>query len=109
VSQPERGNLIRVIWYDVSEDPVGSPESATLSRRTSYGIFWAFRKDHNLDVLVTTTTVDEDGHEQSGYCIYPAANIESIKVYDKGERKRKLRLKKHANGAAMEEPPSAPS
>lgn len=83
---PARGDLTEVRWVDIAEDPCGNPDSATLSRRTSYGLFWEQRQDHGIDVVVTTTTVDENHHDQAGYCIYPLACVVRLKVIKRARK-----------------------
>lgn len=85
---PERGDIVGVTWLDTQESSVGNADNATLARRKSYGVFWEIKKDHNIDVLVTTTTIDEDGPEQQGWCIYPASNIESLEVIHRKRRRK---------------------
>jgi hypothetical protein len=89
---PERGDVICVRWIDTAEDPVGNPDLATLAHRTSYGLFYDFRKDGEFNVLVTTTTIDTDGSAQAGYCIYPADNIVNIEVLKKAKKAKKKKL-----------------
>ena len=85
---PQRGDFVEVRWVDTSEDPVGDPNKATLSHRVSYGIYWDQRTEGDLPVLVTTTTIDKDGPDQQGYCIYPMSNVTSLLVI-KRKRRRK--------------------
>jgi hypothetical protein len=77
---PARGDLVQLDWVDIFEDPTGDPTKAALKRRTSYAIFWERRQDNGLDVIVTTTTIDDDAPSQQGYCIYPAACVVALKV-----------------------------
>jgi hypothetical protein len=81
---PRRGDLVRVDWLDIREDPSGDPETAELARRTTFGLFWARRTDSGVRVLVTTTTVDEDHDLQSGYCIYPMSCVVKIRMVRRG-------------------------
>jgi hypothetical protein len=86
--QPARGDLIQLDWVDIYEDPTGDPGKAVLKRRTSYAIFWDRRQDPSgLEVIVTTTTLDDDVTAQQGYCIYPAACVMALKVI---KRSRKM-------------------
>lgn len=78
---PARGDVVQLDWVDIFEDPTGDPDKATLKRRTSYALFWDRREDASgLDVIVTTTTIDDDVPAQQGYCIYPAACVVGLKV-----------------------------
>ena len=78
---PARGDVVQLDWVDIFEDPTGDPDKATLKRRTSYALFWDRREDGSgLDVIVTTTTIDDDVPAQQGYCIYPAACVVGLKV-----------------------------
>jgi hypothetical protein len=80
-NKPMRGDLVQLDWVDIYEDPVGDPDKATLKRRTSYALFWERRADATgIDVIITTTTIDEDAPSQQGYCIYPAACVVELKV-----------------------------
>ena len=85
---PERGDVIRVHWLDVQEDPVGSPETCVPASRVSLGLFWAHEQRGEVDCLVTTTTIDTDGPHQQGYCVYPYALIRRIEVIKRARRKR---------------------
>lgn len=87
---PGRGDLIEVHWVDISDDATGNPEAAKLSYRTSYGLFWDQRieLDAGMEVLVTTTTLDPDGPEQQGYCIYPAACVRKITIVRRARRRK---------------------
>ncbi len=87
VRPPARGDLIQLDWVDIYEDPTGDPAKAVLKRRTSYAIFWDRRQDPTgLEVIVTTTTVDEDVTAQQGYCIYPAACVVSLEVIKRAHK-----------------------
>jgi hypothetical protein len=78
---PERGDLVQIDWVDIYEDPTGDPNKAALKRRTSYALFWDRREDTDgIEVIVTTTTIDDDAPSQQGYCIYPAACVLALKV-----------------------------
>lgn len=81
---PAKGDLVRVDWLDIQEDPTGDPDDATLQRRSSFGLYWERRRDDGHPVLVTTTTVDEHGASESGYCIYPLACIRKVRVIRRG-------------------------
>jgi hypothetical protein len=82
VPKPVRGDVVQLDWVDIYEDPVGDPEKAALKRRTSYALFWERRADPatGIDVIITTTTIDEDASSQQGYCIYPAACVVGLNV-----------------------------
>ena len=86
-----RGDLLRVEWVDIAEDPLGNPALASLARRTSYGLFWGFQESHGVHCLVTTTTVDHDVSGQNGYVIYPLGCIRNVTVI---KRVRRPRVKK---------------
>jgi hypothetical protein len=83
---PERGDLVEVVWLDITENPVGDPDEAAMSRRVSYGLLWDQRKEGKLEVLVTTTTRDAFGSHQSGWCIYPMGCIESVKILKRARK-----------------------
>jgi hypothetical protein len=85
--KPVRGDLVQLDWVDIYEDPVGDPEKATLKRRSSYALFWERRLDASgMEVVITTTTIDEDAPSQQGYCIYPAACVVGLKVIKRARR-----------------------
>ncbi len=81
-TKPSRGDLVQIDWVDIYEDPTGDPDKASLKRRTSYALFWDRKVDEGsgVEVVVTTTTFDDDAPTQQGYCIYPAACIVELKV-----------------------------
>jgi hypothetical protein len=81
-----RGDLLRVEWVDIAEDPVGNPVVAQLARRTSYGLFWAFQESLGVPCVVTTTTVDHDVQGQNGYTIYPLGCIRNLTVIKRVRR-----------------------
>lgn len=85
---PERGDVVCVSWVDIYEDATGNPDAAKLARRTSYGLYWDRRQDDGLDVIVTTTTIDTDGPQQQGFCVYPAACVRTLKIIKRARRKR---------------------
>ena len=82
-----RGDLVEVQWLDILEDSVGDPDQAELAPRVSVGYFWAVRKSHGIDALVTTTTIDVGTTGQNGYCIYPLDAVARIKMIRKGRGK----------------------
>jgi tRNA(Ile)-lysidine synthase TilS/MesJ len=82
-----RGDLISIDWVDIYENSVADPNTATLARRTSYGLFWEQKEDKGVPVIVTTTTIDDDS-SQSGFCIYPLGCIVAIKIEKRKRRKR---------------------
>lgn len=83
----QRGDLISIDWVDIYENSVGDPNTASLARRTSYGLFWELKDDKGIPTLVTTTTVDEES-SQSGYCIYPLGCVAEVRVEKRKRRKR---------------------
>lgn len=87
--EPERGDLIEVSWVDIVEACVDNPDDAALARRLTVGYFWAHKDDRGVPVLVTTATKDTDGHEQSGYCVYPRACVTAVRVIKRARRARK--------------------
>jgi hypothetical protein len=83
--KPSRGDLVQIDWVDIYEDPTGDPDKATLKRRISYALFWDRKVDAvGIEVIVTTTTFDDDAPTQQGYCIYPAACVVGLKVIKRG-------------------------
>lgn len=98
-----RGDLIRVEWTDIYEDPTGNPNEAELARRTSFGLYWDVKEDVKTGVkcLVTTTTIDEHESDepQGGFCCYPLGAIAKIEVVKKGatRRRRVRKTKPNAN------------
>lgn len=89
---PLRGDLIEIHWYDVLEDNVGDPHTASLARRVSIGYFWEEKVDRGVPSLVTTSTVEKSEISNSGYCIYPMSLVSKINVI------RRKRRKKEKNG-----------
>jgi hypothetical protein len=85
---PERGDLCEVRWCDILEHANGDPDKAQLSRRTSYGLFWAEREDDGIPVVVTTSTIDEDDDVagQQGYVIYPKCCVLRLRVVKRVRR-----------------------
>jgi hypothetical protein len=84
----QRGDLVQIDWVDIYEDPIGDPERAAVKRRTSYAVFWDRRKEADgVEVIVTTTTIDDDAPTQQGYCIYPATCVLSLKVIKRARRR----------------------
>ena len=75
-----RGDLLKIHWVDIYEDPTGNPDAARPSERASFGLFWAQEIRGPVECVVTTTTLDKDGPAQSGYCIYPLGTILKIEV-----------------------------
>lgn len=87
--EPQHGDLIRVEWVDIKENPVGNPKEASLPLRTSFGLFWGSTFSRGVECMVTTTTLDEEGEEgQQGYCIYPRACIIGLRIIKKKRRKK---------------------
>ena len=97
-----RGDLLRVEWVDIAEDPLGNPALASLARRTSYGLFWGFQESHGVNCLVTTTTVDHDVSGQNGYVIYPVGCVRGVEVI---KRVRRPRAPRKTASAVDESPP----
>ena len=75
-----RGDLLRVHWWDIYEDPTGNPDAARPCERVSYGLFWVQEIRGPGECLITTTTLDKDGASQSGNCCYPMGAILKIEV-----------------------------
>ena len=94
-TEPLRGDLVEVSWVDIFEDPTGDPDEAELSRRTSIGYYWSKREDRGVEIVVTTTTQDEGGPGQQGYCVYPSGCITQLKII---KRARRVRTKKAKEG-----------
>ena len=80
IAKARPGDLVEVSWLDICENPVGDPQEAALARRVSYGLFLERRKDCGVDAIVTTTTRDQFGSHQSGWCIYPVGCIVAVQV-----------------------------
>jgi hypothetical protein len=77
---PTRGDVIKVSWQDILEDPIGNPDAAKPCERISYGLFWARETRGAGECLITTTTLDMDNPSQQGYCVYPMGCILKIEV-----------------------------
>jgi hypothetical protein len=90
----QRGDLIRVEWVDIAEEPSGNPATAQLARRTSYGLFWGLQDSFSLACLVTTTTVDHDVQGQNGYTIYPLGCVADVQIIKRSRRPRTTRARK---------------
>lgn len=86
---PERGDLVRVEWRDIYEDVTGDPDRPQLARRTSFGLFWGSTVQDGIPCIVTTTTRDEQGTNQLGYCIYPSSCVVKLTIVKKARRLRK--------------------
>lgn len=99
----KRGDLIRVDWVDIAEDPGGDPDSAALVERTSYGLFWAKKEDRGIPVLVTTTTLDKVHNGQNGWCIYPVSCVRKTSLIKKAPAARGGRRSK-----LQQSPPDTP-
>ncbi len=90
----QRGDLIRVEWVDIAEEPSGNPATAQLARRTSYGLFWGLQESFAFSCLVTTTTVDHDVQGQNGYTIYPLGCLRDVTVIKRARRSSARKKKK---------------
>lgn len=88
-----RGDLLRVEWADIVEEPLGNPATAQLARRTSYGLFWSIQDSFGFPCLVTTTTVDHDVQGQNGYVIYPVGCLRDLTIIKRVRRPRVTRKK----------------
>ena len=103
-----RGDVLRVEWVDIAEDPLGNPALASLARRASYGLYWGLQESHGLPCLVTTTTVDHDVSGQNGYVIYPLGCVRGVEVIKRTRRPRPARKKApsppHEPGATSARP-----
>jgi len=82
-----RGDLLKVYWCDIVECPTGNPDTARPAERISYGLFWAEELRSNIPCLITTTTDDIGGNEDSGYCLYPRSNVLKIEVVRRAKKK----------------------
>lgn len=85
----EQGDIIEVHWWDIMEDPTGNPNKPAMVERATIARFWNWTSQSGTDWLVTTTTLDPDGPEQQGYCVYPKGCIKSIEVPRKKRGRRK--------------------
>jgi hypothetical protein len=83
-----RGDLLKIHWCDICECPTGNPDTAVPAQRISYGLFWAEELRSEIPCLITTTTDDINGHEDSGYCIYPRSNVLKIEVIRRAKVKK---------------------
>jgi hypothetical protein len=92
-----RGDLIECDWVDIYEDSTGDPDTISLPLRRSIGYFWSRTTDKNVNVLVTTTTIDSDVANQQGFCAYPEACIVAVKVI-KRKRRKSRRVSVSAEG-----------
>lgn len=77
---PARGDVVRVTWLDILEDPAGNPDTCKASERVSFGLYWAEEMRGPAKCLITTTTIDKDSTGQQGYCCYPIGCILNIDV-----------------------------
>jgi hypothetical protein len=75
-----RGDLIRVTWVDILESANENTDSAKPMERCSYGLFWAQEIRGPVECLITTTTIDKDGPQQQGYCVYPIGCVIKTEV-----------------------------
>lgn len=91
-TEPIRGDVIEVRWVDIHEDATGDPDKADLAYRTSYGLFWVKKSIKGIPCTVTTTTLDgADQGGQNGWCIYPDACIQSIKIVRRVRQKKEIK------------------
>jgi hypothetical protein len=82
--RPKRGDLVEIVWADITEGPTANPDEMRPMLRQTVGLWWdrkplIFGKKR-MNVVVTTTTLDEQGHDFSGGCAYPEGCIVSLKV-----------------------------
>lgn len=84
---PKRGDLIQCDWIDIVSNPTGDPATGAPIERTSYGLFWAQEERGGFDCLITTDTLDEEDHHQSGYTVYPIGAVVEITVIKRARRK----------------------
>lgn len=77
---PTRGDLVKITWLDIIEDPGGDPETCKLAERTSFGLWWADEIRAGRETIITTTTIDRDSSHQSGYCAYPKGCVVGVEV-----------------------------
>jgi len=86
----QRGDYVEIHWIDIQESPAGDPAEAYLAQRKSLGVFWEYKDESGVPVLVTTTTVDADGETgQTGWCIYPTACVQSIRTIRRARKPKK--------------------
>lgn len=76
----QRGDIIKVSWLDIQEDSVGNPDAAKPAARITYGLFWAQEIRGGIECLITTTTEDDDGHQQCGWACFPMGIVTKIDV-----------------------------
>lgn len=101
---------MEVTWVDIYEDATGNPDKAALAKRVSLGRLWGHKEDKGMHCFVTTTTVDEDDHTQSGLCIYPDCCILDVKVIKKVRRPRlRLPVKRNTEVVTISEPEPGPT
>lgn len=87
---PQRGDLMRVEWADITMDPVGNPDTAALARRVQFLMFWESRPSiGGISALIFHNTHDEEivGNQQ-GYTIIPSACVISMTPVKRVRRKR---------------------
>lgn len=87
----ERGTLIKLTWLDITEDSIGDPNKASMMTRHTYTLFWELKKDHDIDCIVTTYTIDKESPAQQGWCITPLNVVEEIEII---RRPKKVKKKK---------------
>jgi len=85
---PLKGDLVEVQWFDIMEDSTGEADRAALAHRVSIGYFWEEKLDHGIPCVVTTSTTEKGDVVNSGYCIYPKANITKLSVIRRKRRKK---------------------
>lgn len=88
-----QGDVVSVRWLDIYEDSTGNPATAELVPRMSVGLFWEVKESHGVESLVTTTTIDDDCHDQNGFCIYPLECVLELQLVKRARKKREKKTK----------------
>lgn len=79
----ERGDPITVYWEDICDDVTGDPSNPSPVHRKTIAHFWSLITIKERPYLVTTSTMDSDISDQSGYSIYPIGTIIKVTPFKK--------------------------
>jgi len=112
MKKPKAGDLVLVIWLDITTDPTGATEAATVTLCATPGFYVGHRMTKGIKTLVVTpnANIAPEWKTGTGWDAYPASVVREVRVVmtkDEmtevgnerlGETERKLKATVEAGG-----------
>ena len=83
--KPKKGDIIKVVWTDITGDQLGDPNKATVTTCITTGFFHRYKMIDGKKCLITSLTYHPADSGRVGSDAYQVAVIKQIKILEAAE------------------------